>query len=458
MPLSPELLELVARSPELPDSQVWQLAVGLGIRCDMEEIGRARRTVCEGAMQEIVEELQEDLWARVTFSEHLRGVKLVSAGKVVTIRAGEEVPAVHTGGQATSEAGPNRLLVSLPLYVQARRWGNAYLLMDRSVLSRTTQELTRTLNWGAVILSALLVLLLLLWGLWSVWLLRRLRLEVISPVVALARRMETWAQEAPSQRPHGGEPQQLHEAFDRLLERVREQSEQLLRAQRLGLMERIGASLSHELNNALNPASLRLEELILEGQPASREDVETLREYLRSAQQILKDISSSARRSEAPKRTVAPAEWLFVAKRLVEPQFQNGPALVWRVEEHAPVVYGEEPALIQVAVNLLLNAREAVEQAGSEGWVRVVFGEAGGLPRLLVEDNGPGLSFEVAGNLFEPFVTTKAQGTGLGLFVVDTLVRRMGGSVRLFSREGGGATAEVLLPPAPSEGEALAER
>jgi len=70
-----------------------------------------------------------------------------------------------------------------------------------------------------------------------------------------------------------------------------------------------------------------------------------------------------------------------------------------------------------------------------------------------VADDGPGLPPEVQGRLFEPFVTTKAQGTGLGLYVVETLVRRMGGRITLLPREGGGTVARAEFRRPSAEGE-----
>jgi C4-dicarboxylate-specific signal transduction histidine kinase len=442
------LLALVRSNLELPDAQIWAEARQQGLSADLGTITAAKRFACEEVLRDTVQDLQEDLEARVTFSDHLRGVRLVSAGLLVDLKAGEEVPSVVPHGEtgATVEPSKGRLLVDLPLYVETRRWGRAYLLMDREVLSRVTLQLTGTLNLGTVVLSVLLVSLLALWAFWTVWLLRTLRRDIVAPVVSLAERMEGWAVPGPLQGPAVSEPEQLNEAFDRLIERVSAQQEHLLRAQRMGLMERLGAGLSHELNNALNPALLRLDAIVLEGRAPDASDMSALRDYLSSAQAILKDISVAARKSTAPSTRLTPKEWLCVAGRLVEPHFASGPTLVWDVDEEAPLVRGEEQGLVQIAVNLLLNAKEAADQRGADGEVRVALEPREGAVRLLIEDNGPGVQPGVAEHLFEPFVTTKAQGTGLGLFVVDTLVRAMGGRVSLVPRAGGGVSAEVLLP------------
>jgi len=449
-PAPEALLSLVRSNLDLPDAQIWDEARRLGIPCDLSAVTAAKRAVCEEVLSDTVEDLQEDLDARVTFSDHLRGVRLVSAGGLVELKAGEEVPAAAPSRdtQPTVELSRGRLLVQLPLYVETRHWGRAFLLMDREVLSRVTLQLMETLDLGTVLLFTLLVCLLAVWTLWTVWLLKTLRRDVVAPVVSLAERMEGWARPEPATEARYGEPEQLNEAFDRLLGRIADQQEQLLRAQKMGLMERLGAGLSHELNNALNPAQLRLEELALAGRPPDTSDLQALREYLASALAILRDISAASRKSSAPSKPLLPKEWLGVARRLTEPQFASGPRLTWDVQEDGPPVLGEEHGLVQVAVNLLLNAREAVESMGSAGEVRVSLESAEAGVRLLVEDNGPGLPPAISEHLFEPFVTTKAQGTGLGLFVVETLVRRMGGTASLSARDGGGVVATVILPQA----------
>jgi two-component system sensor histidine kinase RegB len=63
-----------------------------------------------------------------------------------------------------------------------------------------------------------------------------------------------------------------------------------------------------------------------------------------------------------------------------------------------------------------------------------------------IQDYGAGLTAEVAANLGSAFFTTKQSGRGLGLFLANATIEQLGGSVRLFNREGGGATTEVLLP------------
>lgn len=450
------LVDLVRAHASLPDTGIWELASEAGVPGALREVEAARAVCYREEMEATERALGEDLSARISFSEHLRGIRLTSAGGLFEIEAGER----WDRGLSSPEQEPvldllgDRVLVSLPLYVHARRWGRAELLMDQRRLASLVGETAATFRWS---LGALIVLLgvfigVLLAG-WAL-LIRALRRDVVRPVSDLASRMEGWAG------PEGGgdiptdfdEPAQLAEVFDRMTRRIRDQQEQLLRVQRLALLERLGAALSHEINNALNPAVLRLDALSLDARAPSREDAETLRGYLRTAQRVLKDFASATRGAPGPDRRVEPGEWLGAALSLVEPAAERkGVALEALGKDDGPAVVGDAQSLVQITANLLFNALDAVRPEGGRIWVRLDR-NPDGEPVLAVEDDGPGLAEEVRGRAFEPFVTTKAQGTGLGLYVVEALARKMGGRVEIGDRPQGGTIVRVTLRPAGAGG------
>ena len=453
---NPDLVDLVRAHASLPDTRIWDMASEAGIPAALPDVEAARAKCYREEVEATQRSLREDLSARISFSEHLRGVRLSSAGGIIEVEAGER----WARGMDSSEQEPvvdlpgDRVLVSLPLYVHAKRWGRAELLMDQRRLASLAAETAATFRWS---LGALIVLLgvfvcVLVAG-WSL-LIRALRLDVVRPVADLAARMEGWAGsegEGETSRDFD-EPAQLAEVFERMTLRIRDQQEQLLRVQRLALLERLGAALSHEINNALNPAVLRLDALFLEARPPSREDPEILRGYLRAAQRVLRDFASATRGAPGPDRPVEPREWLAAAISLVRPAAERkGVALEAQGAESGPVVLGDAQSLVQVTVNLLFNALDAVRADGGRIWARFQL-SPGGEPLLVVEDDGPGLAQEVRGRAFEPFVTTKAQGTGLGLYVVEALVRRMGGRVEIGDRAEGGTSVRVTLRPVDAGG------
>jgi signal transduction histidine kinase len=107
-------------------------------------------------------------------------------------------------------------------------------------------------------------------------------------------------------------------------------------------------------------------------------------------------------------------------------------------------VTADPDRLVQVLVNLLQNAYDAVREQ-SEAHVTIRAERKGDEVLLLVEDNGPGVSEEVRQRLFEPFATSKAHGTGLGLYTSYMLVRAMDGDLWLDPRPGGGTVATLRL-------------
>jgi signal transduction histidine kinase len=128
-------------------------------------------------------------------------------------------------------------------------------------------------------------------------------------------------------------------------------------------------------------------------------------------------------------------------------------------------VVGDRDRLVQVMVNLLQNAYDAVrEKQDGRVYVSARYDDADQRVSLIIEDDGPGIPASVRDRMFEPFATTKppGEGTGLGLYTSYMLVRAMSGTIVLEDREGGGTRARVVLqaalegairPPVPGRGE-----
>jgi two-component system, cell cycle sensor histidine kinase and response regulator CckA len=134
------------------------------------------------------------------------------------------------------------------------------------------------------------------------------------------------------------------------------------------------------------------------------------------------------------------------------------------LEKNLPAVLGNAPQIRQVLMNLVINASEAIGDkkgviqvtiSGVTGGQGSVLNNAANVPagdyvRLEVSDNGCGMTEEAKAKIFDPFYTTKFAGRGLGLAVVQGIVRAHGGSVDVVSAPGQGATFQVLLPTTPN--------
>lgn len=121
-------------------------------------------------------------------------------------------------------------------------------------------------------------------------------------------------------------------------------------------------------------------------------------------------------------------------------------APVTRLAPDLPSVRGDRVQIKQVLINVVLNACEAMEASPAERWIEVSTARAGEAIQVLVRDAGPGIAFEHLGRAFEPFVTTKPEGLGLGLAISRSIVREHGGEIAAINSPGGGATIRIVLP------------
>jgi signal transduction histidine kinase len=124
-----------------------------------------------------------------------------------------------------------------------------------------------------------------------------------------------------------------------------------------------------------------------------------------------------------------------------------------------PTIDGDRVQLLQVLLNLVLNAIDAVGSRPPDRR-KLVFGTGadpgGRTVRVWVEDTGPGIPEESVERIFEPFYTTKTNGMGLGLSVCRTIVSAHGGTIHVTSNRGQGATFHVVLPAGTLERETAA--
>jgi signal transduction histidine kinase len=235
---------------------------------------------------------------------------------------------------------------------------------------------------------------------------------------------------------------------------LRAAQDHLVRSERLASVGRLAAGLAHEIGNPI-AAVMGLEDLLLEGGLSSSEQRDFLLRMKKETERIhriLKDLLAFARPGEeSPKDgggsgSVEAAVHDTVAL-LMPHQALKDVEIALDVHPDLPEVALSRERLVQVVLNLVLNAADAV---GVGGRVRIAAARGGLGVRLSVEDNGPGIDPNVKDRLFEPFVTTKevGKGTGLGLAVCRGLVESVGGNITLDDSAARGAHFVVELPTA----------
>ncbi|MGV1099835.1 sensor histidine kinase [Thiovibrio sp. JS02] len=236
----------------------------------------------------------------------------------------------------------------------------------------------------------------------------------------------------------------LHQETGQLLEA----EAQLAAAQKFSALGRMSASLAHEIKNPL--ASIRGTAEILQdefpmGHP-KREFVEILLKETTRLRDTVEEILRYSRGEGREK--IGPLEPLsgvisHVCALLERQRQKKGVTLSLAALEEGHDFLVEGARISQVLLNLLLNALDAVAGQGRI-WIMVERGEAG--RKVVVCDDGPGVSNSEKEKIFEPFYSGKEEGTGLGLLISRKIVESYGGSLTVADHEGGGACFAMYLP------------
>ncbi|MCC6348897.1 MAG: HAMP domain-containing protein [Candidatus Eisenbacteria bacterium] len=238
----------------------------------------------------------------------------------------------------------------------------------------------------------------------------------------------------------------LASSFNAMTTRLAEAREGLARAEREAAWRDVARRLAHEIKNPLTPMRLSLHRLqkradaVPERERAAvRDSLAALLQEVEHLARLAEQFSNYARLPEPRLEGLDLGEVARSAAALHEPE-----GLTVRVTCAGSAPVRGDRLLLSLAVhNLLLNACEA-SPAGATVEVRV--GTEGAQARLEVLDRGPGPPAELAERVFEPYVSTRNRGSGLGLSLVRDIAVQHGGHVELSNREGGGACARLSLP------------
>ena len=253
--------------------------------------------------------------------------------------------------------------------------------------------------------------------------------------------------------PREGEPPSVGLIARDLRERVRLE-EELRQAQRQEALGRLAGGIAHDFNNLLTVmmgySSLALEENLSDGLRATIQEILTA---TRRAAAITERLRAFGRRQALRAASFELNELVRSMHGTLDKLVDSGVALCYELCESPLAVYADAAQIEQVLMNLVLNARQAIDGPG-----RIVVrtarpdareippGEAAEFVKIEVEDTGAGIELEVLEHIFDPYFTTRSAGTGLGLSMAYGIVRQSGGHIRVESRLGHGSLFRVLLP------------
>jgi signal transduction histidine kinase len=242
-------------------------------------------------------------------------------------------------------------------------------------------------------------------------------------------------------------------AFNLMTANLRRTLRQLADRQALAAVGEFAASLSHEIRNALT--SIRLDVQVagehLPPDPAVREPHERALGEIGRLEETVTGALRLARSGKAEKKILDLHGPLEAAAHAATPEFaRRGAELVTHFAPEPISVAGDPASLEQLFLNLLLNAAQALD-AGKRTFVDMNpgSGEEGSEPgsvTVSIRDEGPGIPVESRDRVFEPFYSTRAEGTGLGLPIARRIVQAHGGRMDIESEPGRGCTVAVTLP------------
>jgi two-component system NtrC family sensor kinase len=319
-------------------------------------------------------------------------------------------------------------------------------VLDMQVsLGEMDQEITRSRT--VITSSAVLAILagsLMLW-----WLNRRLVVRPVAALVAGTRRVGEGDLTTTIPVSGNHELGKLATAFNTMTQRLEETQRQLAQADKLASVGRLAAGVAHEINNpltgVLSYASLLRKRLTEDASACEDLDV-IVRETVR-CRGIIRGLLDFARPAAPSRKPMDLNEVVRRAVAVVMTQLSlHQVDLSLDLAPDLPEAMADANQIQQVAVNLLLNAGDAIGDGGGAIRVTTRLG-LGGTVELAVTDSGSGIPPEDLSRIFEPFYTTKGNhGTGLGLAVSWGIAEAHGGALEAQSLPGQGACLTLRIP------------
>lgn len=288
--------------------------------------------------------------------------------------------------------------------------------------------------------ALLLMLVILLWVTWASNALASLLKQIGDHLVRLNSALRE--NQADLERRIAERTRQLHES-----------QAHVLHQEKMAAFGLLAAGIAHEVGNPLTSISSLVQMLQRhENDPYTQNKLSLVSGQLQRIRTTLRELIEFSRPASSERGRVALGDILDEALNIAKYYKRTrGRIATPTIPADLPPLSGVRDQLVQVFLNLVLNAIDATSRAG-----RIELGveRCGCGVEVTVRDNGCGISPEHTARLFQPYFTTKKHGTGLGLFVTRTLIHEHGGTIAFDSLPGGGTCFRVCLPVLPGNQQA----
>jgi two-component system NtrC family sensor kinase len=249
---------------------------------------------------------------------------------------------------------------------------------------------------------------------------------------------------------------QLAKSFNTMTHRLKETQYQLLQSEKLASIGKLSATIAHEINNPLNGIltyTKLIERKLVDG-TFKKEEIPKFRSYLAIMERetercstIVRNLLDFARQREPSlKSDVDINEVLEEALSLLANQIALQEITVDKRYGQLPPLMADSTQLRQVFLNIILNSCEAMNNGGILTITTTFSDKRKKVVRVEITDNGLGIDDKDLSKIFDPFFTSKEQGTGLGLSVVYGIISSHHGTIQVRSKMGEGTTIVIKLP------------
>jgi two-component system, NtrC family, sensor kinase len=246
--------------------------------------------------------------------------------------------------------------------------------------------------------------------------------------------------------------QQSRSQLEKTVETLKATQGQLVQSEKLSAVGEFVAGVAHELNNPL-AAVMGFSELLREADVDSqyRRQLDLIYKAAQRCQKIVQSLLSFARRHQPERKPVSANELIEAVLEIVAYPLRTGNIeVVTKLDRKLPLVMADGHQIQQVLLNIINNARQAIETSQAGGMVCISSALSDKYVKITIQDSGPGISPENVRRIFDPFFTTKevGKGTGLGLSLCYGIVQEHGGNITVESQVGQGAAFVIELPVA----------
>ena len=245
------------------------------------------------------------------------------------------------------------------------------------------------------------------------------------------------------------------EQLEQTVDTLKSTQAQLIQSEKLSGIGEFVAGVAHELNNPLTSV-MGFSELLARADtdPQHKRFLEMISKSAQRCHKIVQSLLSFARRRAPERKLSSINELVESAVEFLQYQLRTSNIEVTsRLDAHLPKAMVDPHQIQQVFLNIINNARQAIESHQPKGSIRITTEICGQIGRITFQDNGPGIDEKNLSKVFDPFFTTKevGKGTGLGLSLSYGMIKEHGGTITVRSKAGEGALFVIELPLAAAE-------